>query len=139
MSITTPNLRENLSNGVVQQLGDLAQVYKLGDLLGHLVRGTTATEAAAAVASNAKTLTAAASAVWDVIVTAGGSTGRKRLLIGDSSITPIAGEVVWDGASGIRFAAADAVTAASFWYARQDGTNVETSLGNRRLGQRDPV
>lgn len=139
MTTQSPTLRETANNGVLQQMADSARQTKDGDLIGMLIQSLTPTEAAAAVTSSAKTLANAASMVYDVVVTTGGSTGRKVLKIGDSSIIPIAGEVVWDGPGGssMRFAAADAVTASNFLYARFDSANTLTSIGQRKLGQRD--
>ena len=139
MTRTNPDIRETLNNGVLMQHADIAKLLALGDLMGMLVQGMTATEAAAAVASNAKTLTNAASSVFDVVATAGIVTGRKRLKIGDAQVIPATGEVVWDGPGGrsMRFAAADAVTAADFKYARVDGVNTLTSVGQRNVNQRD--
>ena len=137
MSARNPNLRETMNNGVVQQLADCDRQMSMGSLMGLLIRAMTPTEAAAAVAANAKTLAQSAAAVFDVVATAGGSTGRKVLLIGGPELVPAAGQVVWDGDRSMRFAAADAVTAADFKYARKDGVDSETSLGNRILGERD--
>lgn len=139
MTATIPTIRELQNNGVLQQLADLDRALAQGDLLGLLIRALTPTEAAAAVAANAKTLTNAASAVYDVVATAGTVTGRKVLLVGDASVIPATGQVVWDGPGGksMRFAAADAVTASNFLYARTDAVNTLTSVGQRTLGERD--
>lgn len=137
MSEQNPNIRETLNNGVLQQRVDVDRDVRLGDLLGLLIQGATPTEAAAAVAANAKTLTNAASAVFDVVATAGVFTGRLALKIGDANVLPQSGEVVWDGGSSMRFNAADAITAANFLYARADEVNTLTSILERQLGQRD--
>lgn len=136
MSATAPTLRENQNNGVLQQLADNDREMAIGDLLGILIDAITPTEAAAAVASNAKALANAASMVYDVVATAGAVTGRKTLVIGDSSVVPRTGEVVWagPGTTSMRFASADAVTASDFTYARADGVGSLTSLGLRVLG-----
>lgn len=139
MSAQSPNLREAMNTGMAQQVADLDKTQAMGDLMGMLVQALTPTEAAAAVVASAKTLSNAASMMYDVVATAGVSIGRKRLLIGGASVIPAAGEVVWDGPGGasIRFAAADAVTASNFTYARADLVNTLTSLNQRRMGQRD--
>jgi hypothetical protein len=132
-------MREALNNGVVQQLGDILRETDIGDLLSLLLAATAPTEAAAAVASNAKTLANAASLLFDVVATAGGVTGRKTILIGDSTVIPQGGQIVWDGpgSTSVRFAAADAVTAADFRYIRQDGVGRVVGILERRLGQQD--
>jgi hypothetical protein len=133
-------MRETLNLGPGPgQLPDIDRDSAFGDLLGMMIQGLTPTEAAAAVASNAKTLSNAASMVYDVVATAGTFTGRLELLIGDANVLPESGQVVWDGPGGssMRFAAADAITAANFLYARSDEVNVLTSLMERNLGQRD--
>lgn len=137
MSARNPNIREEQNNGVVQRLADIDREQHMGDLMGLLVRALTPTEAAAAVTASAKTLAAPASMVYDVVATAGTVTGRKVLLIGGSEITPVTGQVVWDGSSGMRFAAADAVTAANFLYSLQSGATSLTSSNQRLLGERD--
>jgi hypothetical protein len=139
MSAQVPSLREAKNNGVVQQISDIDRAMAMGDLMGMLVQSLAPTEAAAAVSANAKTLANAASMVYDVVATAGTVTGRKRIKIGGSDVVPVSGEVVWSGpgSSSMRFAAADAVTASNFLYARADGNNTLTSLGQRLLGQRD--
>lgn len=143
----TPNLRQALNTGVLQQRVDEDRQIVFGDLLGLLIQGITPTEAAAAVASNQKTLTHAASSLLDVVVTAGGLTGRKTLLrnsiqanfpAGQGTTPAIpSGFVAWDGASLVGFSPADAVTASNFTYTRQDAVNVLTSSLERLLGQRD--
>jgi hypothetical protein len=87
------------------------------------------------VTSSAGTLAAAPDIVLDVIATAGTSLGRKVLKIGDSNLTPAPGEVIWDGATGLRFNATDAVTSAKV--VRVPSAGVVTSLLNRALGQQD--
>lgn len=88
------------------------------------------------VTSNAGTLAAAPLAVLDVIAVDGTSLGRKALKIGDSTVVPAAGEVVWDGNTSLRFNATDAVTlarVASF----PKASPLVTSLLNRQVMQKD--
>lgn len=68
------------------------------------------------VTSNAATLSTPASAVFQVNVTTGTVTGVKKLIPGGQ--VPITGEVAWDGASTLTFAAADAVTAVDVMYSK---------------------
>lgn len=136
MSNAIPTLRESINASNPNRLPDALRSVQMGDLLSLLVQALTPTEAAAAVVANAKTLTNPASMVFDVVATAGTVLGRKKLLIGGAGVVPVTGEVVWNGASGMRFAAGDAVTAANFLYARSDVPPV-TSVGLRLLGEQD--
>ena len=91
------------------------------------------------VTSNAATLAAQAAVLLDVLVTSvssGTALGRKALKIGDSSVVPGPGEVVWDGASGLRFSPADAVTGARV-LSLPAASPLTISLLNRQVGQRD--
>jgi len=132
----TPDLRQALNDGMPQSLADNLREIGFGDMLSLILGSLTPTEAAAAVTSNAKTLANPAGVLIDVVATAGTTTGRKKLLIGGATITPAAGQCVWDGASSVRFAAADAVTAANFLYTNQNSP-LEPSLLGRLPGQRD--
>ncbi|TAK93711.1 hypothetical protein EPO05_06980 [Patescibacteria group bacterium] len=136
MTAQAPNLREliNLSNP--ENIADALQQMLFGDVLSMLIAALTPTEAAAAVASNQKTLTNRAGILLDVVATAGTTTGRKAILIGGSSVVPTAGQCVWNGTSLVRFAAADAVTASNFLYTN-GATPLEIGIMGRRLGQRD--
>lgn len=87
------------------------------------------------VTSSVGTLAAAPKMILDVIATAGTSLGRKVLKIGPATVLPAAGEVVWDGASSLRFNAADAVTSAKV--VRVPTSGPVSSFLNRLLGQRD--
>lgn len=87
------------------------------------------------VTSNAGAMAAAPAIVLDVVAVAATSLGRKVLKIGPASLLPAAGEVVWDGASSLRFNAADAVTLAKV--VRVPTAGIATSILNRLLGQQD--
>lgn len=140
MSTTSPDLRELQNYGAPGRPGAIDQAILGGNLLGMLVRGLTPTEAAAAVTTNVKTLANAASMVYDVVSTTGSYTGRLKLQIGDPAIAgaPAAGYAIWNPADNtVTFAAADAVTAANFLYARKDAANTVTSLNQRTLEQDD--
>ncbi len=136
MSLQSPNLRELLNDASLQTLPDALRQLLVGDVLGLIIGSLTPTEAAAAVTSNAKTLSNPAGVLLDVVATAGGSTGRKAILVGGASVVPVAGQVVWDGASSVRFAAADAVTAANFLYTNGSAPLTPSFLA-RSLGERD--
>lgn len=101
----------------------------VGETLGPAAQQVTVT-------SHAGTLAAAASVVLDVVATAGTTLGRKELLIGGAGVLPSAGQVVWDGSDGLRFAAADVVTAARA-IAIPSSSPQSVSMLARRLGQQD--
>lgn len=89
-----------------------------------------------AVAANAATLASIPKVLLDVVAQTGTTPGRKTLLIGGADVVPATGEVVWDGKTGLRFAAADAVTrcAVLFLTAASDPA---LSKFSRTLGQQD--
>lgn len=112
---------------------------QLGEVLTILINALTATEAAVVPASDIATLAATPQALLNVNVTAGTVTGVKKILKGrtdpDGIIRPIpaTGEVTWNGATKLRFAAADGATAISAWYT----TSATSTPGylRRALGQ----
>lgn len=135
-AILTPTVQDDLNLANPNRLASAAQAAQLGDLLSWLVTQQAPTEAGLVVAANVGTLAASASKVLDVVATVGGSVGRKALLIDSSGdVVPQAGQVVWDGADGLTFASADAITAADVWYL--GATPAEISLLGRKIGQRD--
>lgn len=142
VNATQPNILAELnSGGNTNRMPDLWSTLKIGSLLALLVQNMPATETGAGgIAAGVKTLANPADVIFDVQSTAGNlpNPTRLTLLKGDSTIIPTTGQCVWDGAKKIRFAAADAVTQASIWYARSDVLPT-LSLLNRALGQRDPV
>jgi len=91
---------------------------------------------AVAVSSNAGTLAVQPSAILDVYATGGTTKGRYALKIGDSSVSPATGEVVWDGNTGLRFNSADAVSAVRV-LSLPKASPLTISLLSRALGQRD--
>lgn len=89
-----------------------------------------------AVSSSAATLSAAPLALLDIIAVEGTTLGRKVLKIAGASVTPAPGEVIWDGATGLRFASADAVTSVLVVALPKASPLVSSAL-NRILGQQD--
>ncbi len=88
-----------------------------------------------AVAANAITLPSAPEQILDVVATAGTTLGRKTLLRdGSGTVVPAAGQVVWNGTTGLTFAAADAVTQARV--VLSPDTFNTTAILQRLLGQR---
>lgn len=88
------------------------------------------------VAANAITLSSKPNAILDVVATTGTTLGRKTLIIdADPNRAVSDGEVVWDGTTGLRFAAADAVTQVKVILSPT--TLDTTSLLQRLLGARD--
>ncbi len=99
---------------------------QLGTLLSTLISNASMTQTSAAVTTTtySMTLATAATAVFQVnvkTVVSGGTAGVKTLLQGPVSgtgaITPAAGQVVWDGASALLFAAADKPATVDLLYA----------------------
>ena len=78
-----------------------------------------ATQTGVTVTSNAATMAAAASSVISVRATIGITTGVKKL-VRDPNHTLATGEVFWDGNTGLKFAAIDAVTACDLIYSKSD-------------------
>lgn len=139
MSAQNPNLRDSLNDSA--QPGRLADVFRslgLGDLVGLLIRGLTATETGVSVSTNAAVLANIPAHVFQVNATTATSTGIKTLRVGKiGTVVPAAGECVWEpGTKNIVFAAADVVTVASFTYST--GTEA-TSVLPRLVGEVDPL
>lgn len=136
MSAQNPTLREDINNGVGMRIpSDLQQMFG-GSLLGFLIRSVAPTESAVAVTANAKTLANAADMIFHIQATTGTYTGPVRLLLGGAEVLPLPGQAVWQpGQNVVRFNAADAITAASFWYSRADQVNSFASVLERQLGQ----
>lgn len=86
-----------------------------------------ATETGVPVSTNVATLATAASAIITVNATTATHTGVKKL-IRDASRTLATGEVYWDGASKLTFAAVDAVTVCDVMYAKADGSQKASCL-----------
>lgn len=138
------SLRDELNNADPNRLADafrLGPSIGLGDLLNKVIAGLTATETGVTPASNVATLANQPSSLFQVNVTAGTSTGVKKLkkgpITGPKAITPAAGECVWDGGKKVLFAAADGATAVSFTYAT--AADVTCSILSRVLGQSDTL
>ena len=135
---TTPSIQDDLNNGVVQRLGDLAREIDLGDLLAFLVAGSSPTEADVTVTGGAATLSVAPDIIFHVDVdTETGSTvevgDTLELLIGGDDVEPLSGQVVWDQWTGLRVNTGDSITQINVWY----GVGKEISLFTRRLSQQD--
>lgn len=85
------------------------------------------------VTASVATLSRIPKVVLDVVATAGTSLGRKTLKIG--SMTPAAGEVVWDRGKKLTFASGDAVTGCKV--VSLSTTSTTASFLERVLGQQD--
>lgn len=98
------------------RIADNKHILREGDLLALLIADLTPTETGVVPAANVATLAATPAMIYQVNVTAGTTTGIKKLVISNTA-TPAAGEAVWDGSSDtVALAAADAATAVSFTY-----------------------
>jgi hypothetical protein len=86
-----------------------------------------ATETGVTVTSNAATMAAAASTVISVRATTGTTTGVKTLIM-DPNRTLATGEVFWNGNTGLKFAAIDAVTACDLIYSKADNSQKVSCL-----------
>ncbi len=88
-------------------------------------------ENALALTANVATLANAPKALIDVEATAGTTTGRKKIrqgaITGDQALVRATGEVIWDGTTGLLFAAVDVVTAVRVTYT-QAADDVASSL-----------
>lgn len=142
MSAQQPNLRDSLNASMQpQRLADVLKDLRLGDLLALLIRMITATETGVTPASNVATLANVPTLMLQINATTATVTGVKTLLIGPitgaGAIVPATGFAVWSpGTKKVLFAAADAVTAASFTYSV--GTEA-VSILPRQLGQVDSI
>lgn len=130
------SLRTTLNSGNLNQLGDCCADIKMGELLTLAIASLTPTEAAVVPVAHVATLAATPSALFQVNVTAGGSTGIKKLLkgpiTGEDAISPAPGECVWNGGVSVKFNAVDNATAVSFTYATATD---KLSILEKNLGQ----
>jgi len=108
------SIRTELNNNAPNRLADNLHGVQLGEVLSFLIEKATPTETGVVPSANVATLANQPTAMLQVNATTAGSTGIKTLI---SSGTPIAGQALWvPGTKTVTFAAADAVTAASFTY-----------------------
>lgn len=136
------NIRIELNKSDPNRTDPAGQEIGLGDAINTLITQMTATETGVSPSSDVATLAAAPSYLWQINATAGTVTGIKKLILGrfdGTNVLPIpaTGEAVWDGATRVRFAAADAVSAASFTYATS--ADVTASILQRSIGEKDPT
>lgn len=102
-----------LNSGNPNQLGDACAASQLGNVLGYLISKATATQSGATVTSYlTATLSAQPVALMQVVgITAGAARTimklRKGPITGANALVPASGEVIWDGGTGLLFAAAD--------------------------------
>jgi hypothetical protein len=142
MSAQQPNLRDRLNGSMQPQaLADVLKDLRLGDLLALLIRGLTPTETGVVPSAHLATLANVPTVMLQVNATTATVTGIKTLFIaptsGPGAYVPLTGQCVWwPGTKKVLFAAADAVTAASFTYSV--GTEAASILP-RLLGQNDSV
>lgn len=145
MTASNPNIRETLNNGVLQQRADADRDLAVGALMGMLIQGLTPTQTGITpVTTNANfdvaTLGGAADRLYQLDATAGAFTGILVLRINaDDTVIPQSGQALWDGpgTTRIRLNKGDAITALSSTHALSDGSNTNTSVLERTIGQRD--
>ena len=132
-------LRELLNSSQLNTLADALGDLELGDLVVLMINELTATETGLSPTANVSTLATPPTSVFLVNVTAGASTGIKKLLkgpiSGEDAVIPKAGEATWDGGTKILTNAADAATAVAVTYAT--ATDVD-SVTQRDLGFTNP-
>lgn len=135
------SIRDTLNLGDANRFAAASAKIGLGDLLNLLITALAATETSIAVTTNKATLANQPSpnGLYQINATAGTTTGVKKLLrgpiTGALAIVPLTGQAVWDGATSVLFAAVDAVTTASFTYAR--AANVTASVLQRDIEEQD--
>ena len=105
-----------------------ADVIALRASLASCAAGTVGglTETRSAPTSNVVTLTATPKAVFQVNVTSGTKTGIFKLVGADRA--PVSGEVSWNGATKLTFAAVDVVAYIDVVYSRATGTSDVSGL-----------
>ncbi len=117
------SLRDDLNQGDPNRLGDVNRDVKMGEAMALLLASLTPTQSSVAVSTTAytATLSATPTQIFQVNCTAGTVTGVKELLqgpiTGEDAITPLTGQVVWNGGVTLKFAAADLVSATHVTYA----------------------
>lgn len=130
------SIRNEMNQGPENRMNDALRELGIGDLVGKLILGLTATEAGATITSNVCTMAAQPSYLWSV-QGIGGTAGERVILKGPISgpqkITPAPGQVVWDGGKKLLFNIADANTTCALRYA----TAADTTPGvtAREIGQ----
>lgn len=112
------SIRAELNTTDLNRLAEDLAGIPLGELLTLLIKRFSATETGVVPSSNVATLAAIPTAVLQVNVTAGTTTGIMTLLKGVvGTKVPATGQCVWQpGTKLVSFAAADVVTAVSFTY-----------------------
>lgn len=133
------NLRATMNQGEAQRLADIDRDVGIGDLVNALINAMSNTETSVTVTTNVATLANKPAYLLDAKVSAGTSTGSKMILkVSNAYLTannPAAGTCFWDGNTKVKFASADAATAAHFKYT-QAGDSTCSYL-QRALGQQD--
>lgn len=133
-------LRDSFNSSDPNRIDAANRDLGLGELLTLVIKGLTATETGVTPSSDVATLANQPSKMFQINATAGTSTGIKKLLIGPitggGAVVPNPGEAVWDGGLKVLFNHADAITAASFTYAKADGTDKASAL-LRAIGEQD--
>ena len=121
--MSNSSLQAVLESGNLNDLADARGKAGLGTLLAYAASKMGYTETGITVTSNAATLANAptSNGLFQVVAASGTVTGVKKLrkgpVTGASALVPATGEVIWDGAKSLLFAAVDAVATASITYA----------------------
>src|SRR5882672_4545333 len=112
------SIRTDLNGSQPNSLSNDVRAVQLGEMLSYFANKATPTQTGVVPSANVATLAAIPVALFQVNATAGTVTGVKTLRKGVvGTDVPATGECVWQvGTTKVAFAAADAVTAASFTY-----------------------
>jgi hypothetical protein len=133
-------LRDTMNQGEAGRLPDVDREIKIGDLLNALINALANTETSVTVTSNVATLAATPVQLWDAKISAGTTVGSKRVLrVSNAYLTanaPAVGDCFWDGATKVKFNAADNGSAAHFKYSIS--TDSSCSEFRRALAMTDP-
>ncbi len=132
-------LRDTMNQGEAQRLPDVDRDVQMGELINALINDMSNTETSVTVTSNVATLANTPQALFDAKISAGTSTGSKKILkVTNAFLTannPAAGSCYWDGGVKVKFNATDAGTAAHFKYSR--AADVSCGYLQRALNQQD--
>lgn len=136
------SMRSTLNQVQPNNALDILREVGFGDLLNALIKALAFTETAIAVTTNVATLAAQPSSLGVLRALATAETGtshEKKILIGPVSgpqaLVPAVAQCVWDGGVKVLFNSVDAVTAASFLYAKDSDTTagaLQRDLGVRQ-------
>lgn len=132
--------RDTMNQGEAGRLADVDRALLIGEFFNAMINAMANTETSVTITSNVATLTNVPAVLWDAKISAGTTTGSKRVLrVSNAYLTanaPAVGDCFWDGAKSVKFNSADAGSAAHFKYPQT--TDSSCSFLRRSLGMTDP-